>query len=482
MESADAGASQDAPPLEADVVADAMARADELSAYGAHARDVPTSLLQLGVERRDGVPWHVRASRLESLASLSASGLSDGDTTSDDETGLVRSPGAGASPARSDEGGEGGEGGWGGETADVTFCVLSTGEVHMCAGCACPHVEDRGDGQLVCGLSGCVVGTVLSAATDYGAGQTSGDPDMASGGRTWRRRSTLQDSKQAFFLSKQIDTSCSWSDPVPSCKKHRASGGPVRRGARCVDEPAAPPRNTVPVGMSREKCVSLTQETKHVFHRIVVRKRSPTALADQGAETSAQQRVAAMDPRTVVGLAMRRYVDRVASGNDRFDMCRLHDVVVAANAYVAQTREQHDGSRSVALFVSMQEDLAWLIVTLWCAATKTPFFTRARTSTESFRSFVCGFLYGTKRGLRWETLQVVPHIVAISDVLPSIRNSAATDEARAMQSSSHKGLCMIHQTLNSVSTMSREGRRSVLADLEQVAFVARRLERSAARE
>ena len=117
---------------------------------------------------------------------------------------------------------------------------LSSGDVHVCQGAACPHAVQNDQHMLVCEMSGMVVGTV-HIREDLSTGRMDGNanPDEICG--------TLIGSgvfkKDIAMLNEQVQYIANTSEArdeeicalQPLAKKKRT--GQVKRGARCVDEP-----------------------------------------------------------------------------------------------------------------------------------------------------------------------------------------------------------------------------------------------------
>jgi hypothetical protein len=368
------------------------------------------------------------------------------------------------------------------------------------------------DNLLVCTLSGFVVGKQEGESTpgsDW-TGRNHADPDMRHAGPTWRRRSSFNDSRRAFALSESLNTTVDacYVHDAPRKKQRGTAAQPARRGARCVNEPVAEKSSCAveraPRHAESTKVAGLLQDAKVIFSKIIRQRHTASVVqthaphrADHarsslpshaagghqcGAASSSQAPADArlLNPAYVTQLALSRYAARVCAGTDRFDLCRLHDVVLAANAFNVETRQRRTRQRSVAAFNAMQAQLAHVVVAIWQAITLTPHVSRARTSADSFRSFVCGVLYGTKRGLSWNGHTIVPCLPGLCNLLPSIRNSSATDTARALQSSSHRGLCLIHNALNSIDRMPAQARAAVEARLASTHAVAARLQETVA--
>ena len=102
------------------------------------------------------------------------------------------------------------------------------------------------------------------------------------------------------------------------------------------------------------------------------------------------------------------------------------------------------------LRVGMRNAVPSLIASLWKAACKTPYFESARRGADSYKPFVAGCIYALKRGVSLKDGQVViPKLPILTEGLPTLRTVTTGTAAKALQASSHRGLCSLHRSIAS---------------------------------
>ena len=108
------------------------------------------------------------------------------------------------------------------------------------------------------------------------------------------------------------------------------------------------------------------------------------------------------------------------------------------------------GNVSLLLKVRMREQVTSLAVTLWNSSLETPYMQESRRGSDSFKPFICGVLYGLKRGVSLpDGSVVVPSCPQLAEALPALRATVGGSKAKALHASSHRGLCTLHRCINS---------------------------------
>lgn len=383
--------------------------------------------------------------------------------------------------AENDEGGVGAE-------QDGIVVPLADGDVHICKGGRCPHVRaTKGDHQLVCTLSGITFGSDCMLDSDptwTGRSTTSGDPDAVAGTPIggWRpRRDAYGDSRRAFEASSSITAEQAVYVETEKEKQQRIARANVKRGALCVDEvreePVAKrcraPRRNV---LDQDTIHKLSIEASSVIDKLTTPKNPPREMHAEGngsppLEDTKESAKAKPDPRLqnvdfVKQVLMKRYIERVRKGEDRFDALRVHDVFVCANEFVRQqrrqAREREEAQTSQATVGrpkrhvfsgELKSKIVGLVLSLWRACCLSPYLAAASKGSDSFRPFVAGVLYSLKRGLTLKALgdiEVIPSLPNITQQLPTLRSADASTVARQLQSSSHRGVCTLHRAVASL--------------------------------
>ncbi len=374
-------------------------------------------------------------------------------------------------------------------TGKTTCTVLPDGDVHVCYGAQCPHAEVTKEKQIVCTLTGRVVGVEHSREQEAGwTGRSVGsaNPDDTAGtpvGGWVKRRDMFSASAQAWQMAKSFgeadQKTLQTYVPPPTRPTRAPERTPAKRGALCVDDsesPASPSANRRQRTGRRETWTQDAIEKLTIVAATVV---NDLFIVDDEQGTSAAPSKAApseekRDPRLqnlefVRTLALRRYVKACVNGLQRLNLNVLNDVCIHANAFVRAERAEasnvsaanetgNKGKRRGACYQGpVRHLIARLIVTLWHAACLTPHMRDDRKGNDSFRPFAAGVIYSLKRGVYLENgTCVVPELETLAAHLPALRSSYSTAQAKQLQSSSHRGICTLHRSMTSMSNMEPE--------------------------
>lgn len=388
---------------------------------------------------------------------------------------------------------------------------LADGDFHMCFGLQCEHLSVDRERQLVCTITGLVVGVEHAREHDpswTGRSTGSANPDDHAGtplGGWVRRRDMFSASVTAFRSAHTISDAEIVLPPQPSGRQLRsadasegaadpadadASGGgrlAVKRGALCVDEEppvvepahAKRPRQQRRESWSREALEKLSVEAMHVISALLIVETPHGTASAPVAQPSEPSETPKLDPRLqnpefVRTVALRKYVKACAEGRQRLDLSVLHDVCLYANEFVRAQREAASKAavangrpvarsrRGPGFSGQVRNLIANLIVSLWRAACATPHMRDNKRGNDSFRPFAAGILYSFKRGIYLEDgTCVVPALEALAVHLPALRSPQSTPAAKQLQSSSHRGICSFHRSISSMDTMDAEEAREV---------------------
>jgi hypothetical protein len=398
-------------------------------------------------------------------------------------------------------------------TGKPTFTDMPGGDVHVCYGAQCPHVEVTKEKQLVCSLTGRVVGVEHSREQEAGwTGRSVGsaNPDDTAGtpiGGWIKRRDMFAASSQAWQMAKSFGeadqkTVQTYVPPPTRPAKTTQERLPAKRGALCVDDgesPASPSANR------RQRTGRRETWTHDAIEKLVIV--AATVVSDlfivgddQTSTTSVSTSTPTdeeRDPRLqniefVRTLALRRYVNACAKGEQRLNASVLNDVCIHANAFVRAKRAEansaayvttetgNKGKRRGACYQGpVRHLIARLIVTLWHAACLTPHMRDNRKGNDSFQPFAAGVIYSLKRGVYLENgTCVVPELETLAGHLPALRSTHSTPTAKRLQSSSHRGICSLHRSMTSISSMEAEEAAQVsrlLADAARQAALLREM-------
>lgn len=375
-------------------------------------------------------------------------------------------------------------------TGKPTFTDMPDGDVHVCYGAQCPHVEVTKEKQLVCCLTGRVVGVEHSREQEAGwTGRSVGsaNPDDTAGtpiGGWVKRRDMFAASSQAWNMAKSFGeadkkTEQTYVPPPTRPAKTAQERVPAKRGALCVDDSESPMSPSANRRQRTGRRETWTQDAIEKLTIIAATVVNDLFIVDDQQGTSTTTSKAAptdeeRDPRLqnldfVRTLALRRYVNACAKAGQRLNMNVLNDVCIHANAFVRAKRAEASSAASASEVGSkgkrrgacyqgpVRHLIARLIVTIWHAACLTPHMKDNRKGNDSFRPFAAGVIYSLKRGVYLQDgTCVVPELETLAAHLPALRSTHSTPTAKQLQSSSHRGICSLHRSMTSISSMEAE--------------------------
>jgi hypothetical protein len=358
---------------------------------------------------------------------------------------------------------------------------LPDGDFHVCFGMACRDVVLGKDQQYVCAVSGLHAGSEHMRENDSswtGRSTTSGNPDDTAGipiGGWAKRRDMFSASVHAHQNAAEISDAEVIHKETEKERLGRLGKAAPKRGARCVDElPEASnekrQRTSKKVADGQAMFERLTVEAGLVIDKLLSVQRSrPPANPESKPQHNLDPRLENLD--FVRATALRRYARACASSHSCPSMSAIHDICIASNAFVRERRhaaqQRAKRQRTAAIgrcgFNGKIKNLtANLVVSLWKAACTTPYMMNAKRGADSFRPFVAGVLYALKRGIYLSNgMCVVPEIETITSLLPALRSTRASDQAKQVHSSSHRGLCSLHRAICSAEQLSSEDSVSI---------------------
>jgi len=344
----------------------------------------------------------------------------------------------------------------------VTY--LPDGDIHVCKGPHCPFLELNEDKCYVCGLTGIMYG-VMSVREDYSTGRQAGssNPDDHAGepvGGQWKPKKDMQAmSNQAYIGAETLNDDEESLPATPLVNKRDPNKPPVKRGARCVDEPHSKEevavkrqRSQKRNNMTREKFRSLVEDAENILCRLV--------NFDKRVEAKAVKALARdprlMDKDVLFNAAMKKYAKECLATGTAPTLDAVHNISIAAANIAAEEKRKaslEEGNQALILKVRMREQITSLAVSLWSASCETPYMEGSRRGADSFRPFISGVLYALKRGVSLlDGTVVVPACPQLAEALPALRATAANSVAKALHASSHRGLCTLHRSISSCTS------------------------------
>ena len=329
---------------------------------------------------------------------------------------------------------------------------MPCGDLHVCRlGKPCPFLEANEDRVMVCMYTGLQHGPEQTDEffdLNGGNGKRSGDPDQNCGelvhGKWSKRCDPLQASRMAFEMS----TSISNDEVIGFVADARAPKRVPKRGARCVGEE----EEEVP-GTKRARCskknVSNSETVSHLHSEaaLVITKmidhKKASSFKSKQSSGKPDRKCAPTDPRMadqnfVFQASLKRYLKNCTMSSTAPSLDAIHNLSLAAAEVSRRAKQQQqanedtDGIRT-AKFRSLCSSL---VVALWAASCKSPYMANARRGTDAYRPFVCGVLYGFKRGIQLSCGTVlVPRCPQLADSLPVLRGTGGNTMAKTLHSS-----------------------------------------------
>lgn len=366
------------------------------------------------------------------------------------------------------------EGGVEEETEDSRcfVCYLPDGDIHVCKGPKCEHLELNEDKCYVCRLSGFVFGT-LSVRDDYSTGRQAGssNPDDHAGepvGGQWKpKKDMVSMSTAAYGASDTLKQEESTLYKSPSSQqKDQQRGQPAKRGARCVDEPVCEDkevkrsRHHRNAGCAPGKFRALVEDAEGILCKLVNFDKRVDAKKEKEKEKSPAVRDARlMNKDFLFQAAMKKYTKECIASGTVPSLDAIHNIAIASANIAADEKRKADAAIArqsnktpLILKVRMREQVTTLACSLWVASCNTPYMEGAKRGADSFRPFVCGVFYALKRGVSLpDGTVVVPACPQLAEALPALRATAANSCAKALHASSHRGICTLHRSISSCS-------------------------------
>jgi len=384
-----------------------------------------------------------------------------------------------------------------------TVVRLPCGDFHVCGGThGCKFATEDKESYLVCPYSGAIVGHTAVRSDDAewtGKSGRSANPDDVGGlpiGGAWRaRRDMFQASVQAHMNAKAFKDEENVMPVYVETDKERRTREErqsAKRGALCVDQEPderVPKRHRTSKKHIRDSdslFQKLSEEASTVIERLLSTQRQANASASEKTSVG-DAPVAQPDPRLqnidfVTKVALRRYVNECKLKGETANLVAMHDVVVAAHQFVKEQREaaierrKHEARCSHRFTSEVKQAASRLIVGLWRASCLTVHMAQSKRGADSFRPFASGVLYGLKRGVRLpDGTTVVPELPELASHLPTLRSTDATSQAKQLHASSHRGLCSLHRSVASMSSVNREEIESALRAFADCSTLAREL-------
>ena len=362
---------------------------------------------------------------------------------------------------------------------------MPCGDIHVCrVGKPCPFLEPNEDRVMVCIYTGLEHGpehTDEFFDLNGGSGKKSGDPDQNCGellhGKWTKRADPTQASKLAFQYSTKISDDDVF-DFVPDSSNARVLKRPVKRGALCVGEEVEEPvskksRCSKKNVDNYETASHLHAEAALVITKMIDHKKA-ASFKNKAPPGKIERKCAPVDARMcdqnfVFQKSLQRYMKNCLLTSTAPSIDAVHNLSLMAQEVSLKARQQQKASENTDAIRSAKFRglCSSLIVSLWSAACKSPYMSNAKRGTDAYRPFVCGVLYGFKRGIKLDSGEVlVPQCPQLAEALPVLRGTGGNTLAKTLHSSSHRGLCTLSRCIASVP---KDQQREMFRDVTRIA-------------
>ncbi len=363
-------------------------------------------------------------------------------------------------------------------------CLLPCGTVHVCGhGRNCPYAVPNEDRELVCMYTGVVVGKERTDEffdLNGGTGKRSGDPDQCCGQALhsrWKRRAnphaaslSARNEAEGVDSDDEVEAWDAAAAKEAMLVATAAAAQPLvsrsgKRGARCVGDPddaSARTANSKCARLSKkhlergQSAEMLAGEAEQVLGSLINYDRSSSYKQKRKNGRADRQRPPP-DPRMcdeafVFSASVRKYVKSCLVRGAVPSMDALHNLSLMARRVSSEARAKAQAMDVDALrTVKFRTACSELIVSLWRAACATPYMKVAKRGTDAYRPFVCGCIYGFKRGVTLADGSVlIPTCPALANALPALRGTGGNQLAKTLHSSSHRGVCTLSRCIASV--------------------------------
>ena len=346
---------------------------------------------------------------------------------------------------------------------------LPCGDIHLCGGGHfCPYQVANEDRIMVCMYSGLEFGpehTDEMFDLNGGVGKRSSDPDQSCGdpvGGKWAKRpDPMAASRAAYHAAESFD-----QDGAAYLKTMLLKPDPVKkfakRGALCVGE--KPEIKNEKKGRSSKKntndrktVLTLLAEAENVLTNLINYDRTRSFKHKSHSGTKIERNKPPPDPRMcdemfVFNTSVKKYVKCCIVKGIAPCMNTIHNMALMAQTLSAKAREEASTRASDAVrTVKFRTACANLIVALWSAVCSSPYMKNAKRGTDAYRPFICGCIYGFKRGVSLKDgTVIIPKFPQLAAVLPVLRGTGGNSIAKTLHSSSHRGLCTLSRCIASV--------------------------------
>jgi len=363
---------------------------------------------------------------------------------------------------------------------------LPCGDIHVCKGASCPHVELTYEKFYVCSLSGHCCGA-LSVREDFSTGRQVGssNPDDRGGlpiGGQWAKKVDMASMSSAAYIGASsfddelldqesaektsIARAQTGSDESPTLPTSTETQSPnhtkhatpikkglkVKRGARCVDEHD----DDLP---RRKRCSNITvdfERQSHLKQDVINTLCKLVNFEKKDAKSSKPRDARLQDRGFVTTVALKKYVKECLSAGTSPNLDEVHNICISAANLASDEKKRQAAIASrqepLILKVRMRESISALVVSLWASSLQTPYMQKQRRGADSFRPFCVGLCYALKRGVSLaDGTVVLPQCAALASSLPTLRSAAPNSTAKALHASSHRGLCTFHRCISSCS-------------------------------
>jgi hypothetical protein len=297
----------------------------------------------------------------------------------------------------------------------------------VCKGVLCPFAAMNEERCLVCTVSGRVVSTVVKLDDSALQNAATNDSDMLAGetvGGGWAKR---KDNASLSTIAFRLGDVAGETDVTEAIQKEKRK---CERGGK---------RQRTHLHYTSDQVINLHSEALVLIDKLLLHE-NQRQVEEHGLDVGVLlDRIKAY--RTEATLS-----GRAPCANE------IHNIVLEF-----EQESERPVKKTVYVDGEAREKLAALVSNLWLAVLCTPYMAKAKRSTDSFRPFVSGVLFGLKRGVKLPSGKtLIPVNESIAAALPAVKTAATNPVTKALQAASHRGLCTLHRAVSSCSDQQAE--------------------------
>jgi len=330
---------------------------------------------------------------------------------------------------------------------------------HACTGCDCPYVEFGDQAELICTVTGRVVGQWLKE-----------DPYVNNVSKTY------DDDGVAYKKSGKRNNQTKESMERASKRAHRTADTMVDDVGFVVDEtnereirPDQDPccdsdllNANATTRRSSRKATSveaLLKQASEVVDSLTSGKRK-TNVPQIGSRTFQTKKVhedSLTDKEHLFQNAARAYLHRLQLDSKSLSIHTLHDIQLNINWSLmnksTRSKAHEDAVARSRRYIQIRDLAAQLAVSLWLCVAQNKRVAMRRKVGDGFKSFASGVFFSMRRGVKLDNqVMIIPKCKHLADALPDIRSEHEDKRALENHLAAHRGTRTFHRFINNLKT------------------------------